>query len=63
MAAPKSLAHHTFAAIYGRMGDLPDLVSLSASASVAEALTQMAAKGVGTLAVTSADSPNKIIGE
>jgi CBS domain-containing protein len=58
----KPLASHTFAEIFGRMGDLPDLVSVPASTTVEDALKTMASTRVSCLAVTgTATEANPII--
>lgn len=55
-----SLTSLTFAQVFGRMGDLPDLVSLPVSTSISDALAKMAQVGVRQIAVTSTES-DKVI--
>ncbi|KAI9009043.1 hypothetical protein DFJ74DRAFT_686683 [Hyaloraphidium curvatum] len=57
----KPISELTFAEAMGRVGDLPDLVTVPASAAIRDGLKEMAASGVSVLAVTSATSADKVI--
>jgi CBS domain-containing protein len=59
--ASKPLGSLTFAEIFGRMGDLPDLVTVSASTTVETALKTMASTRVSAVCVTSHVDPRKIV--